>query len=56
MERARELQRCSGCRAVHYCTRRGMDGKAVCQHEAWGGHKKACKKAQRKRRKEEANA
>ena len=37
MERARELKRCSGCRAMYYCTRRGMDGKAVCQHKAWSG-------------------
>jgi len=47
MERARELKRCSGCRAVYYCTRRGMDGKAVCQHKAWSGHKKACKRARK---------
>ena len=54
MERARELKRCSGCRAVYYCTRRGMDGKAVCQHKAWSGHKKACKKATRERKRREA--
>ena len=56
MERARELKRCSGCRAVYYCTRRGMDGKAVCQHKAWSGHKKACKKATRARKRREAAA
>ena len=56
MERARELKRCSGCRAVYYCTRRGMDGKAVCQHKAWSGHKKACKKATRERKRREAAA
>ena len=51
-----ELKRCSGCRAVYYCTRRGMDGKAVCQHKAWSGHKKACKKATRARKRREAAA
>ena len=56
MERARELKRCSGCRAVYYCTRRGMDGKAVCQHKAWSGHKKACKKTTRERKRREAAA
>ena len=54
MWRAKELARCTGCRAVYYCRRRGMDGKAVCQHKAWGGHKKACKKAARERKRREA--
>ena len=43
MWRATELRRCSGCRAVFYCTRVDEGGRAACQHEAWGGHRKACK-------------
>ena len=43
MWRATELRRCSGCRAVYYCTRVDEGGRAACQHEAWGGHRKACK-------------
>jgi hypothetical protein len=57
MDRATELKRCSGCRAVYYCTRVDEGGKAACQHAAWGGHKKACKKATRARaRREEVEA
>jgi hypothetical protein len=51
MDQAAELKRCSGCRAVYYCTRSsGTDDRAVCQHEAWSGHKKACKAAAKKAR------
>ena len=45
MWRSTELRRCSGCRAVYYCTRVDEGGHAACQHEAWGGHRKACKAA-----------
>ena len=43
------LKRCSGCRAVYYCTRVGAGGEAACQLEAWAGHKVACKAATRAR-------
>ena len=57
MDRATELKRCSGCRAVYYCTRVDDSGKAACQHAAWSGHKRACKKATRARaRREEVEA
>ena len=56
MERERELKRCSGCRAVYYCTRRDGEGRAACQHEAWAGHKRACRKATRARKRREAES
>ena len=49
MWRVTELRRCSGCRAVYYCTREDEGGRAACQHEAWGGHRKACKAAKKAR-------
>jgi hypothetical protein len=49
MWRATELRRCSGCRAVYYCTRVDEGGRAACQHEAWAGHKKACKQGKKAR-------
>ena len=54
MWRAAELRRCSGCRAVYYCTRVDAGGRAACQHEAWGGHRKSCKAARRARERREA--
>jgi hypothetical protein len=54
MWRATELRRCSGCRAVYYCTRVDEGGRAACQHEAWDGHKKACKAGTKARLKLEA--
>ena len=37
-------RRCSGCRAVWYCSRE-------CQSSAWGAHKSVCKRAQKKAKK-----
>ena len=54
MFRGAGLKRCAGCRAVYYCTRVDADGRAACQLEAWGGHKAACKAAERARKRLEA--
>merc|ERR1711969_407044 len=50
----RRPRRCTGCRAVSYCGRQDGDGRAACQHKAWGGHKKACKRARRRAEREKA--
>ena len=50
----RRPRRCTGCRAVSYCGRQDGDGRAACQHKAWGGHKKACKRARRMAEREKA--
>ena len=49
----RRPRRCTGCRAVSYCARQDKDGRAACQHEAWSGHKKACKAATKERKRRE---
>ena len=43
----RRPRRCTGCRAVSYCGRQDGDGRAACQHKAWGGHKKECKRVRK---------
>ena len=52
----RRPRRCTGCRAVSYCSRVDGKGRAACQNEAWAGHKEACKAAQRERKEKESTA
>ena len=52
----RRPRRCTGCRAVSYCSRVDGKGRAACQNEAWAGHKEACKAAQRERKGKESIA